>query len=117
MFGYLKSYSKGWIVIDPNYQDWDKYSFKEFNNWKEFYPDTEEDEKPPNMPEPLGKTACIMVYIDADHVHNQLMHKLVTRIILFINNTPVSGSQKDRRPSRPLPMDPSWLLPELQPSL
>jgi hypothetical protein len=41
----------------------------EFENWKEFYPDAEE-QLPDNMPTPYGKKARITVYVDADHAHN-----------------------------------------------
>ena len=57
VFGYLKAFPKGRIIIDPNYHDWDQFESKEYDNWKELYPDAEEDKKHPKMPELLGKMA------------------------------------------------------------
>ena len=51
VFGYLKKFSKGSIMIDPKYPDHAQFDVADYNQWKEFYPDVEEmipgpDEKP-----------------------------------------------------------------------
>ena len=42
VFGYLKKYSKGNILIDPNYPNHDNHQTEELENWKEFYTEAEE---------------------------------------------------------------------------
>ena len=56
VFGYLKKFPKGKIVVDASYQDNSAFKINEFKNWKEFYPDAEE-ELPDDMPTPFGKAA------------------------------------------------------------
>jgi hypothetical protein len=88
VFGYLKKFPKGRIVIDPSYHDNSKCQTTEFENWNEFYADDKE-QLPENMPTPYGKKARITVYVDADHAHDVVTRRSVTAILLFINNTPV----------------------------
>jgi hypothetical protein len=95
VFGYLKI-PKGWLVIDPGYRDNSKYQVAEYENWKEFYPDAEE-QLPDHMPTPYGRKVRIMVYVDADHAHDVVTHRSVTAILLFINNTPVRWYSKRQR--------------------
>ena len=52
----------------------------------EFYPDAKE-ETPPDQPIPGIKKAQITIYVDADHAHDQVTQRSVTRIILFMNGT------------------------------
>ena len=54
VFGYLMKFPKGKIVVDARYQDNLEFKINEFENWKEFYPDAEE-ELPNNIPTPFGK--------------------------------------------------------------
>ena len=56
VFGYLKKFPKGKIVIDPDYCDNSTHKINDFDNWKEFYPDATEA-LPDNMPSPFGKSA------------------------------------------------------------
>ena len=56
VFGYLKKYSKGNIIIDPKCPDHDQFNIQKNQQWKEFYPDAIEDIPHKDMiPEPLGK--------------------------------------------------------------
>jgi hypothetical protein len=96
VFGYLKKFPKGKIVIDPNHRDNSAIQTNEFDNWKEFYPDAAE-ELPDNMPTPFGKAARITVYVDADHAHDTVTRRSVTAILLFINNTPIKWYSKRQR--------------------
>ena len=96
VFGYLKKFPKGRIVIDPSYWDNSKHQATEYENWKEFYPDAEE-QLPNNMLTPFGKKARITVYVDADHAHDIVTCRSVTAILLFINNTPVRWYSKKQR--------------------
>ena len=69
VFGYLKKFQKGKIVIDSGYCDNSSFQTNEFDNWREFYLDAVE-QMPNNMPTPFGKKAWITVYVDADHAHD-----------------------------------------------
>ena len=72
VFGYLKKFPKGRIIIDPSCQDNSEHPATEYENWKEFYPDAEE-QLPDHMPTRYGRKARITVYIDADHAHDVVM--------------------------------------------
>ena len=56
VFGYLEKFSKGKIVVDARYQDNLAFKINKFENWKEFYPDVEE-EMSNNMPTSFGNVA------------------------------------------------------------
>ena len=88
VFGYLKKFPKGKIVVDSGYRDNSAFKINEYQNWKEFYPDAEE-ELPDDMPTPFGKATRITVYVDADHAHDTVTRCLVSAILIFINNTPI----------------------------
>lgn len=96
MFGYLKKFPKGKIIVDPSYRDHSDITVKDYENWKDFYPDAEE-EMPHDMPESFGRKARITVYVDADHAHDVVTRRSVTAILLFINNTPMRWYSKRQR--------------------
>ncbi|MCP4273878.1 MAG: hypothetical protein GY781_18300, partial [Gammaproteobacteria bacterium] len=84
VFGYLKKFYKGKILIDPNYPDHAKFQTPEYDQWQEFYPDAQElvpdkSETPPFK----GKPVRITVYKDADHAHDVLTRRSVSGILLF----------------------------------
>ena len=58
-------------------------------SWVEFYPDVEED-IPWDIPRALGRLATLTCYVDADHAQDKLTRKLVTGIVLLVNNTPLT---------------------------
>ena len=96
VFGYIKKYNKGKIMIDPNYPPHASFDCPEYDQWREFYPDAEEI-LPDNMPSVKGKAVRITVYKDADHAHDMLTRRSVTGILLFINNTPVKWISKRQK--------------------
>ena len=96
VFGYLKKFPKGRIVIDSSFPDHSKYNTVDYSNWTEFYPDAEE-QMPHNMPKPKGKEARITCYVDADHAHDQVNRRSVTGILLMVNNTPVRWYSKRQK--------------------
>ena len=96
VFGYLKQYQKGRIIIDPSYRDTSEFPTTDYDNWKEFYSDAQE-EMPHRMPDPYGRKARITCYVDADHAHDQLTRRSVTGILLFINNTPMRWFSKRQK--------------------
>ena len=60
---------------------------------KELYSDAI-DEIPPDMPEPLGKTINLNVFVDADHAGNKVTRRSHTGIIIFGNMTPINWFSK-----------------------
>jgi hypothetical protein len=69
VFGYLRKYAKGRILIDPGFFNQKEHQSNNFDNLREFYPDAKE-EFPPNQPEAIGKKAWITIFVDADHAHD-----------------------------------------------
>ena len=66
------------------------------HDWTEFYPDAEE-EISHDMLEPKGRMARLTVYVDADHAHDQVTRRSITRIIVFPNNTPIRWYSKRQK--------------------
>jgi hypothetical protein len=100
VFGYLRKFPKGRILIDcghfeQNEQERGKVQHM-FDNWREFYPDAEE-EFSPDQPKPLGAKAQISIYVDAVHAHDMVTRRSVTGIILFVNKTPVKWISKRQK--------------------
>jgi hypothetical protein len=93
IFGYLKKFDKGRLIIDKSFPDHSKYSTNDFDNWTEFYPDATE-ELPSNMPKPMGLPVRMTCYVDADHAHDTVTRRSITGVLLFINNTPVKWISK-----------------------
>ena len=98
VFGYLKKFKKGKIIIDPSYPDHSCFDVADYDNWKEYYPDFEEmqpgdDEKPPAK----GPKVRMTVYKDADHAHDLVTRRSVSGILLFLNNTPVRWISKRQK--------------------
>jgi hypothetical protein len=96
VFGYLKKFPKGKIVIDSSYRDNSKFISKDHDGWKEFYPDASE-QMPDGMPVPFGKKVRITCYVDADHAHDTVTRRSVTAILLFVNNTPIRWYSKRQK--------------------
>ena len=85
---YLKFYSKGRIIYDTSLPNLSSYEWEEHPNWRDVYPDAEE-EIPPDMPKSKGNPVRILCYVDANHAHDVVTRRSVTGIVLLINNTPV----------------------------
>ena len=97
VFGYLKKFNKGRLVVDTSFPDHSIYNTNDYNNWDEFYPDALKD-LPPVMPKPKGRPARLTCYVDADHAHDVVTRRSITGILLFVNNTPVKWISK-RQPT------------------
>jgi len=98
VFGYLRKWNKGKIVIDiedPPVRDEVKVTSGQ--NWSEMYPDAVED-IPTDMPVPKGRTATVTAYVDADHARDKVTRRSVTGVLLLINNTPLQWVSK-RQPT------------------
>ena len=83
-------------MVDSGYRDNSAFKINEYQNWKEFYPDAEE-ELPDDMPTPFGKAAQITVYVDADHAHDTVTRHSVSAILIFVNNTPIQWHSKQQK--------------------
>jgi len=89
LFGYLRQFQDGKIIIDPgNPPIREEAVISEGFNWSEFYPDACKD-LPYDMPNPEGNMATLTLYVDADHARDKLTRRSVTGIILLMNNTPI----------------------------
>ena len=69
MVGYLKEHPESMMAMDLCEPVIDEYWFKVEDNWKVFYHEAE-DELPPNVPKPLGKSVSINVFVDASYTNN-----------------------------------------------
>ena len=87
VLGYLKLFPKGRTIFDTSYPDHEGFPIDDHPNWKEFYPDAEED-IPIDIPLAKGKPIRITVYVDADHAHDVVTRRSITGILLLLNNTP-----------------------------
>ena len=88
VLAYLKIFPKGRIIVDTTYPDHSIYPVEEHPNWKDFYPDAEE-EIPNGLPKSKQPIVRMTVYVDADHAHDLVTRRSITGIILMLNNTPV----------------------------
>jgi hypothetical protein len=91
VFGYLKHNADGRISIDPSHMrriDGEQDGERIQHSWTEFYPDAKE-EIPYDQPTPLGNEATTLVYVDADHAHDQVTRRSVTGILMFMNSMPI----------------------------
>jgi hypothetical protein len=96
ILGYLKRYPDHRILLNPNPIDLKSAveKYKEYDGWKEFYPEAQE-ELPLGIPKPVpNKKAQITVMVDADHAHCEVTRRSVTGILVFINSTPVRWYSK-----------------------
>jgi hypothetical protein len=96
ILGYLKECPEHQILLNPNPIDLTKAveKHKEYDGWREFYPEAKE-ELPTGMPTPLTeKRAQITIMVDSDHAHFEVTRRSVSRILVFINLTPVRWYSK-----------------------
>jgi hypothetical protein len=84
VFGYLKSFRKAKLVFDI--QDFAEETGEEIQHgWGELYPNAKED-LPPDMLEPKMKGIKITSIYDASHAPCLVTRRLVTGIVLLLNN-------------------------------
>jgi len=89
IFAYLKKHENGArIVFDPKTPDIDERVFNSNADWRDFYGDVQE-EMPPNMPEPKGKSVTISCFVDANHAGNVITRRSHTGIIVYVQNVPI----------------------------
>src|SRR5210317_1469382 len=96
LFGYLKAFPKGKIIYDCSYPDHSKYPVEDHEKWGEFYPNVQE-ELPPDMPKPRGKSVRITCYVDANHAHDLVNCRSATGILLLVNKAPIRWISKRQK--------------------
>ena len=92
VFAYLNKYEKSRIIFDPT----DPVPVTPSHSrpdWSSFYPQLEE-ELPPRMPEPLGNSVTLHVFVDANHAGNVVTRRSHTGILLFVQNSPIQWLSK-----------------------
>jgi hypothetical protein len=98
MFAYLDKHSRSQLVFDNSYFRIDD---KLEVNWSSFYPDAKE-EIPENMPEPRGKAAQMIGFVDASHACYLLTRRSQTGIIIYLNRAPIIWLNKTQLRHRAL---------------
>lgn len=85
-------------MIDPRYPDHASFDTKDYDQWREFYPDAREEiPHISELPTPKGAPVRMTVYKDADHAHDMLTRRSVSGILMFMNNTPVKWISKRQK--------------------
>ena len=61
VFKCINKFHKDSIMIDPSYPDHEEFNVKEYEQWKEFYPETRNDSRQKKSPTPIGPMMQISV--------------------------------------------------------
>jgi hypothetical protein len=88
ILSYLKTFLKGRVIIDTSYPYHSVYPVEDHSNWMEFYPDASE-EISKDLPPEKGPRVRMTVYVDADHAHDLVTRRSITRIIVMLNSMPI----------------------------
>ena len=99
VFGYLKRFPQGEILVDPSALKYDDMDLAPLDDkeidWTEHYMYAKE-EKPPDQPPPNSLKAQTTCMVDADHAHDQVTRRSVMGIIFYVNATPVKWISKQQ---------------------
>jgi hypothetical protein len=91
---YLGKYVNSNVDLDPTKWDIDwvgeasEYPKILARAMKELYPDAV-NELPPNMPEALGESVILTMFVDTDHAGIKVTRRSRTGIIIYINSAPI----------------------------
>ncbi len=96
ILAYLKTFPKGRVIVDTTYPDHSIYPVEDHPNWKDFYPDAEE-EIPNDLPVSKGPKVRMTVYVDADHAHDLVTRRSITGVLIMLNNTPIRWVSKRQK--------------------
>ena len=96
ILAYLKTFPKGRVIIDTSYPNHSEYPVEDHSNWKDFYPDAEE-ETPNDLPMSKGPKVRMTVYVDADHAHDLVTRRSIIGILVMLNNTPIRWVSKRQK--------------------
>ena len=112
VFAYMKKHMNLEIVFDTKTPKVDMDIFQNQDCSFSVYSSTGEelkDKLPPNIPEPLGLTFFMRVYVDANHSSESVTIGSQSGYILFLTVHPSVGFQKSRRPVRKAPLELNFL--------
>ena len=93
IFGYLKKFDKGRLLIDPTLPEHEEFPYDDLNTWQDLYPDAVE-EIPPDAPKPKGPKQRVTVWVDADHARDKVTCRSVTGVVIMVNHTIVKTFSK-----------------------
>ena len=100
IFHYLDYHDRSWMVFNPTKFDvqWspkkgEPSPQERAKAMRDIYYDAE-DILPHNMPQPLGNSVNINVFLDADHAGNKVTRRSHTGIILYLNMAPITWLSK-----------------------
>jgi hypothetical protein len=96
ILSYLKTFSKGRVIIDTSYPDHSMYPVGDHSNRMEFYPHASE-EITKDLPPEKGPRVRMTVYVDADHEHDLVTRRSITGILVMLNNTPIIWISKRQK--------------------
>jgi hypothetical protein len=96
ILSYLKTFPKGRVIFDTSYPNHSEYPVEDRSNWKDFYPDAEE-EILNNLPMSKGPKVRMTVYVDADHAHDLVTRRSIKGILVMLNNTPIRWVSKRQK--------------------
>ena len=95
IFGYLKAHSNAEMVFDPTPVQPDLNLFERADwSFSPYDGETLKEELPADMPQPLGPSMTMRVFVDSDHAGDQLTRRSRTGFIIFLNNAPIYWSSK-----------------------
>jgi hypothetical protein len=83
------------MVFDSTYLNWRETDFLTFN-WTDFYVNAKE-ERPGNAPVPRGLPVQLNVFIDTNHAGNKLNRRSHTRILIYLNQSPIVWYSKSQK--------------------
>ena len=85
IFGYLAKHLESNLVFDDKQVDTD---------WINSVYGHVEEERPPRMPEPLGKAVKMTCFVDASHAGDLVTRRSHTGFIIYLNNAPIDWYSK-----------------------
>jgi hypothetical protein len=96
ILSYLKTFSKGRVIIDTSYPDHTGYPVEDHSNWVQLYPDASK-EIPKDLSPEKGPRVSMNVYVDADHAHGLITRISITGILVMLNNMPIRWISKRQK--------------------
>jgi hypothetical protein len=96
ILAHLKTFPKGRLIIDTAYPDHSICPVEDHSNWKDFYPDAEE-EIPNDLAVSKGPKVRMTVYLGADDAHDLVTRRSITCILMMLNNMPIRWVSKRQK--------------------
>ena len=93
IFGYLAKHLESNLVFDDKQVDINHEVFHHTDWTNNVYGHVKE-QRPPQMPEPLGKAVKITCFVDASHAGDLVTRRSHTGFIIYLNNAPIDWYSK-----------------------